>query len=240
MLAARRTYRSHGLGRARRLGGFTLIETMLAVVILGLGVVVILRSMMTFLQTNTWSTHSATAGYLGQEIRELTRNLPRHDAFSGGLYFTVDSGGADVLNGWGLETGEILPEDIDDIDDLDGLAFGTPPAPADFTVGQWMATGPINAFGEVIEQTLWDGTISMIDDGAGDVEPEALRGWSQFIRVEKLDPYDLSTVVDDAAFVAGVRPVDAYPLRVTVIVTYNGVWADQAPARSEFSWIVPP
>lgn len=226
--------------RARSALGFTLIETMLAVVILGLGVVVILRSMMTFLQTNIWSTHSATAGYLGQEIRELTRNLPRHDVFSGGLYFTIDAGGDTVLNGWGLETGEILPEDIDDIDDLDGLAFGTPPAPDGFDVTQWMATGPINAFGSIIEQTLHDGTVSMVDDGEGGQEAEALRGWSQFIRVEKLDPYDLSTVVDNAAFVAGVRPVDAYPLRVTVIVTYNGVWADQAPASTEFSWIIPP
>lgn len=226
--------------RARPERGFTLIETMLAVVILGLGVVVILRSMMTFLQTNTWSTHSATAGYLGQELRELTRNLPRHDALSGGLYFTVDGGGDTILNGWGLETGEILPEDIDDIDDLDGLAFGTPPAPDGFTVTQWMATGPINAFGEIIEQTMHDGTVSMVDDGEGGQEAEALRGWSQFVRVEKLDPYDLSTVVDNAMFVAGVRPVDAYPLRVTVTVTYNGVWADQAPARTEFSWIIPP
>ncbi len=239
MLAARRTiWRSRPpCARSRR--GFTLIETMLAVVILGLGVVVIMRSMMTFLQTNTWSTHSATAGYLGQEIRELTRNLPRHDVFSGGLYFT-DNGGGNVLNGWGLEAGEILPEDIDDIDDLDGLAFGSPPAPAGFTVTQWMSQGPINAFGDIIEQTMHDGTVSMIDDGNGVMTSEALRGWSQFIRVEKLDPFDMSTVVPNDTLVAGVRPLSAYPLRVTVTVTYNGVWADQAPTSTQFSWIIPP
>jgi prepilin-type N-terminal cleavage/methylation domain-containing protein len=237
MSGARRTSRVERK-RARSARGFTLIETMLAVVILGLGVVVILRSMMTFLQTNTWSTHSATAGYLGQEIRELTRNLPRHDAFSGGLYI-IDEG-TPTLYGWGLESGEILPEDIDDIDDLDGLAFGAPPAPDGFTVTRWMAPGAINAFGEVLEQALYDGSVSMIADEDGELSAEAMRGWSQFVRVEKLDPYDLATVVPNGTYVAGVRPVNAYPLRVTVTVTYDGVWADQAPARTEFSWIVPP
>lgn len=222
----------------RRARAFTLIETMFAVVILGLGVVVILRSMMTFLYHNMWSTHASTATYLAGELREMTRNMPRHDRFSGGIYFTVEGDPA-TLAGWGLEPDESEAIDIDDIDDLDGLVFGdTTALPAGFTVSARLP-GPINAFGEVVEETDYDGTVETVTIDDEDVAV-SMRGWSQYVRVEKLDPYDYATVVNNNTFAEGVREVDEYPLRVTVTVVYEGVFSDEAPVTTEISWIVPP
>jgi prepilin-type N-terminal cleavage/methylation domain-containing protein len=74
---------------ARRAGrGFTLIETALATVIVGVGVLALLDAQAAFHVSNDWSTHAATGTYLANEIRELTRKLPNHDPVTG-LYFTT-------------------------------------------------------------------------------------------------------------------------------------------------------
>lgn len=233
------TKRSRNARRPRPRPAFTLIETMFAIVIIGLGVVVILRTMMAFLTNNMWSTHSATATYLAGEIREMTRSMPRHDRFAGGLYFTDDAGNA-VLNGWGIEQASPLVADINDIDDLDGAVFGNPGAvPLSFTEAQRFPEGPVNAFGEVITQTNYDGSTQTIVIDEEEVEL-AMQGWSQLVTVEKLDPYDFSVVVPDDTFIDGQRDVDEYPLRVTVTVIYEGVFADEAPIEQTISWIVPP
>ena len=59
--------------------GFTLIETALATVIIGVGVLALVDSQAAFLASNAWSTQTATANYLANEIREMTRRLPKHD-----------------------------------------------------------------------------------------------------------------------------------------------------------------
>ncbi|MCR9215854.1 MAG: type II secretion system GspH family protein [bacterium] len=235
-----RPRRHRGVRRAGGSSGFTLIETMFAVLIIGLGVVVILRSMMHFLYSNMWSTHSATATYLAQEIRELSRSLPNHDRFAGGIYFT-DPADPGTLEGWGLEGDDPQIADINDIDDLDGLVFGNTTAfPEGFVMSQRFP-GPINSFGEVISEVRFDGTTEMIEVD-GDMVPVSMRGWSQLITVEKVDPFDYSVVLDNAAndTEAGGRDVGEYPLRVTVTVIYDGVWEDHAPPLSVISWVVPP
>ncbi|MCL4211339.1 MAG: prepilin-type N-terminal cleavage/methylation domain-containing protein, partial [Phycisphaerales bacterium] len=97
--------------RARR--GFTLLETALAIIIVGVGVLAIVSAQQAFHRKNSWSTHASTATWLANEIRELTLNLPRHDPVTGKAT-------------WGPEGNEVSVEDFDDLDDFDGeLGEGT-------------------------------------------------------------------------------------------------------------------
>lgn len=104
----------------------TLIETALATIIIGVGVLAIVAAQQAFHQANGWSYRSAVATYLGNEIRETTLNLTRHDPVTGNAY-------------WGPEPEESTLEDLDDLDDFDGLVFSA----AD-------GNGPINGRREVI------------------------------------------------------------------------------------------
>ncbi|MFN7020941.1 MAG: hypothetical protein ACK4WH_06390 [Phycisphaerales bacterium] len=215
---------------------FTLIETALATVIIGVGVLALVESQQAFIRSNGWSTHAATATYLANEIREMTRRMPRHDPVTG--LFTVVDNGNSSLRGWGPESGETTVDDFDDIDDFDGLTLtynGTA------GLDDSDLPGPIDAFGQVIPQINNDGSAALDNEGS----PLPLQGWSQSIRVEKVNPSDYSVSLANDAVIApdgtgfnGVA-VDAFPLRVTVTVRYRGVY-DSAPTTvAVVSWIVP-
>jgi type II secretory pathway pseudopilin PulG len=224
------------LQRVRR-RAFTLIEASLATVIVGVGVLAIVEAQQTFLQKNAWSTHTSTAMFLANEIREMTRNMPRHDRFSGGLYF-LDPASHTGFVGWGPETDEISALDYDDLDDFDGVAFGTAPnLPGGLNM---RFTGPVNALGEVAPDIAWDG--SVVVDANGD--PLPLQGWTQFIQVDKVDPYDFTTAIPDEYFepAAGIDPeveVDRFPVRVTVTILYQGFGEATATTVAQVAWIVP-
>lgn len=240
-----------GAGRARpgasgnraRAPGFTLIETAMTTVIIGVGVLAVVEAQQSFLQRNSWSTSASTATYLANEIRELTKHMPRHDRFSGGIYFT-DPADASTFTGWGPEAGETEITDLDDLDDFDGAVFGAATTlPSGFTMSSRYG-GPINAFGEVIPQTLYDGTTEMATDPDGDPAPVSMRGWTQLVTVQKVNPYDINEVVADSAQqTQGAtieRAVDRYPVRVTVAVLYQPD-ANTAPETvTRVSWIVMP
>ena len=222
--------------RRRSRKGFTLIETALATVIIGVGVLALVESQQAFIKSNGWSTHAATATYLANEIRELTRRMPRHDPVTGLFSQTVQ--GSATLNGWGPESSETSIADFDDIDDFDGLTL-TYTGTSGITDHDLL--GPIDAFGQVIPQINNDGTVAL--DGEGN--PLPLQGWSQSIRVQKVDPTNYSTVVANDAVIApdgsgfnGVA-VDAFPLRVTVTVSYRGVYDTEDQPVAVVSWIVP-
>jgi len=218
--------------------GFTLLETMLALTIVIVGVLAVVQAQQSFLFNNVWSSHAATANYLANEIREMTRVFPRHDRFSGGLYLATP-GDADTLTGWGVEPGDDAPADLDDLDDLDGAVFGdSTTLPDGFTMVN-RYDGPINSFGEMIPETMWDGSTEMTTVD-GDEVAVSMRGWTQIVTVHKVDPWDYSTIVDDNQFEAGVRDVDDYPLLVTVQVLYQGAFSESAPPVTEVSWVVPP
>ena len=242
-MMVRRTSRSLHRRRPRPLSGFTLMETSLATVIIGVGVLAIIEAQQSFLRANAWSTHASTATYLASELREMSRNFPRHDRFTGGIYFT-DPSDTSSLNGWGPESGEVNTIDLDDLDDLDGAVFGNA---TEFPDGFTMSTrypGPISAFGTIIPETLWDGTSeSILVNGVEQIIP--MRGWTQIVEVEKVDPLDYATKVatnavelDDDDNV--VRGVDRYPLRVTVTILYQGEFDAEAPPVTSISWVVPP
>ncbi len=230
-------------GPPGRRGGFTLLETMLALIIIGVGILAIINAQRSFLFSNQWSTQSATATYLATELREMTRSMARHDRFSGGIYFT-DPADVSTFTGWGAESDETTIADIDDLDDLDGAVFGTATSfPDGFTLTRRFP-GPINAFGEVIPQTQWNGSIETVEVD-GEPVPVSMRGWTQIVQVHKVDPYDFSTVMDQAAQEESggvvLRRVDHYPMRVTVTVLYQDQWdASSSPAVTSVSWVVPP
>lgn len=222
-------------GRARR-RGFTLMETALTTVIIGVGVLALIDAQQAFMRTNAWSTQAATATYLANEIREMARKLPRHDPVTG--LYTTGTPPATTLNGWGPEPGEVTARDFDDIDDFDGMLFVN-----DGTAGvaDHDLAGPIDAFGNVIPEILANGEV--MTDGQGN--PRPMQGWSQLVTVQKIDPFDMAQVRPDAYTVAAVPPdfaglrVDQFPLRVSVTVRYQGPFDAQPSDIVTVSWVVP-
>lgn len=208
-----------------RTSGFTLIETAMAIVVIGVGVIAMVDAQQAFMQSNAWSSHAATATLLANEVREFTRYRSRHDPVTG-LFLD-----GDTLVGWGPEEGEDDLLDYDDLDDFDGLQLGG--EGGDFP-------GPVNAFGEVIYELNIDGTIKVDEQG----EPIPLQGWTQTVIVEKLDAFDYAIVrtddaTDEATDTFNGRDVDGFPLRVTVIVSYQGSGEDLPEEVTRVSWIVP-
>lgn len=215
--------------RSSRGRGFTLIETGLATVIIGVGVVAVVEAQQHFMKANAWSSHAATATFLANEIREMTRSYPRHDPVTG-LFLADDGSGGQVVVGWGAEAGEATIDDLDDVDDFDQLRFGV----------DGDLPGPIDAFGFVIPEILPDGSMMLDPDGF----PISMRGWSQTVIVEKVDPFNFALVRAGDYIVPAVPPfeglgVDDFPLRVTVIVQYQGQF-DAAPEDvTRVTWIAP-
>lgn len=179
-------------GKARR--GFTLIETALATIIVGVGVVAIVSAQQAFHIKNNWSTHASTATLLGNEIREMTLNLPRHDPVTGIIY---DPNTGEMIGGWGWEANEYSVEDFDDVDDFDGAGDGLIFS-ADFDP----PNGPINAQREVILN---------------------MPGWTQTVYVYNVDPFDITSIQPDGTtnmlrvevIVTYQAPSDATPREMT-------------------------
>lgn len=214
----------------RNAGGFTLIEASLATLIVGIGVLAMVDAQSSFIVSNQWSSHAASATFLANEVREMTRNLPRHDPVVG-LFLGEGDDGSATLEGWGPDAGETTLDDFDDIDDFDGLSFsfiGTP------GLDDGDLPGPVNAFREVIPELNLE----------GEETEEAMFGWSQLVIVQKVHPFDFGAELDDdfaeaadGAFLG--RGVDEYPLRVSVQVFYQGVNDIEATLVTEVTWIVP-
>lgn len=212
---------------------FTLLETALALVIVMVGVLAIVDAQRSMVRVNAWSSHESTATYLANEVRERMRTLPRHDPV-GGLFMSAAM--PPVLIGWGRETSENLVTDFDDIDDYDGVRFGS----VGGTGVNTAFDGPIDAFGNILYEVDDEGR--MLTDANGD--PMPLVGWAQTVRVEKVNPYDYTTTrtreaVDAANGTFPGRAVDQFPLRVTVTVWYREPEAPQPDAVTTMQWIVP-
>lgn len=208
-----------------RAPGFTLLETLLALVIIGVGILAFIDAQSSFTRSNNWSSRAATGVLLANEIREMSRRLPRHDPVIG--LALVQSGGNNVLQGWGREPGETAIADIDDLDDLDGVTFGD----------GGIFVGPVDAFGYIIPAVDNNGV--PLPDG------QPLVGWTQRVTVEKVDPYNYSLVrahdyFQPASGQLPLIPVDKFPLRVTVIVEYIEPDTTQTTEVTRMTWIVPP
>lgn len=201
----------------------------MSLVIIGVGVLAFVDAQASFSRTNAWSSQAATGMLLANEVRELSRRLPRHDPVTG--LALVGTGPSAVVVGWGRETGEFTVDDIDDLDDLSGLSFG---------LGGTFP-GPVDAFGTIVPDISPEGDVVLNPDGT----PRPLTGWTQHVQVEKLDPYNFSTVRMPAyeQVANGGLPriaVDKFPLRVTVTVRYQGAGQSQSTEVTKLTWIVSP
>ena len=95
----------------------------------------------------------------------------------------------------------------------------------------------------------WSAAYGIGPDGAVQMDatnnPVPMQGWSQRVVVEKVDVYNFNTVRDHAyqqvatpqlPFIA----VDQFPLRVTVIVSYQDPSSTQAVEVTRLTWVVSP
>ena len=218
--------------------GFTLLETMLTLVIVSVGVASVFDAYSSFSRTNEWSTHSATAAFLAGELRELTRDMPKHDPVTG-LGFADDPDAGAVLIGWGAEPGEVTPRDFDDLDDFDGISFTFDAAlanPDDDSLGANEMPGPIDAAGFAIADYA--------QTTAAGGQSEVRFGWIQTVMVDKVSPFDMTTVLDSGHTEAPSgdfpgREVDDFPLRVTVEISYLGPYDTTPQLIGRTSWVVP-
>lgn len=92
--------------------GFTLVEAMIAMLIIGLTIAALVASTGAFSRSNAAGIDLSTAEFLIEEIRELTASLPVVDPQTGTAVF-------------GPEAGETLGQ-FDDLDDFDGASFSPP------------------------------------------------------------------------------------------------------------------
>ncbi len=224
----------------RKDGGFTLIETSMATVIIGVGVLAMVDAQSAFIVSNQWSSHAASGTFLANEIREFTRHLPKHDPVNG-LILIDDGNGNMVISGWGFEGGEVTVDDFDDIDDFDGVTFSYVGTPG---LNDNDLPGPINSFGEVIPALSHDGNELGSTDSDDLFSGDAMIGWFQTVSVEKIDPFDTSLVRNNSYFeppngTFPGREVDDFPLRVSVSVFYQGPNDIEADLVTTVTWIVP-
>ncbi len=217
---------THPAQRRRRAGrkGLTLLETLMALTIVGVGVLAFVDAQSAFTRSNAWSSQSATAMLLANEVREFSRKVSRHDPVTS--IEVVNS----ALTGWGSEDGELTATDIDDLDDLDGVTFGEG--------GTY--EGPINAEGEVIPAIDLAGVVQTTDGTT--IIP--LRGWTQRVIVDKVDPYNFATIRADSYQQAATASlpfiaVNDFPVRVTVIVEYQSLTDTQPREVTRLTWVVP-
>ncbi|MGB8226792.1 MAG: type II secretion system protein [Sedimentisphaerales bacterium] len=91
--------------------GFTLIEILAAVMLLGLAIATIVASNIAYTQATAQAVQLSTAEFLVEQIRELTVQLPMRDPNSGTAVFGPEEAGVALY---------------DDVDDFDGASFKPP------------------------------------------------------------------------------------------------------------------
>ena len=158
-------HRQHGRHASR---GFTLIETAVACVIVGTGILGMVAAQQAWHRQNAWAERAAIGARLGNEIREMTFNLVRHDPVTG-------------AGTWGPETNEVDVLDYDDLDDFDGfdgegLVFSAA-----------LGNGPLNALREVVpEMSGWIQHVRVHNIDPANVNLDVADGASDMMRVEVL------------------------------------------------------
>lgn len=237
-----RARRRQAAARSSLRAGFTLLETMLAVLIVAIGVLAAVDAQTYFDRSNSWSSQSTVGMYLANEVRQAMEGKPRHE--NSGIAATPGSDSGETATGAGfLDTAD----DIDDFHNVTfGPALGTNASGQPLALGERVATaGAINASGAVISDVRLLATAA---GEAGTLTGLTLQDWSQHVTVEKVSPRDLTNVVAWNVGVAanGSSPafaVDRLPLRVTVDVYYRPAWVryrDRDLPVATLTWVVMP
>jgi prepilin-type N-terminal cleavage/methylation domain-containing protein len=104
------------MGKTKNKSGFSLIEVLIAILLVGLAIASLVGANSAFTQSNGAGTDLSTAEFLLEQIREMTAKLPVIDPLT-------------ETSTFGPETGETLTT-YDDLDDFDGAVF-SPPINAD-------------------------------------------------------------------------------------------------------------
>jgi type II secretory pathway pseudopilin PulG len=149
--------------RRRRSGGWTLIETTLTIIIVGLAVTALVKQVLASTQQNRYTLRLTTGSLLSENCREMMAGLPFADPMNGTSAFGPDSG-------------ETLAN-FNDIDDFDGFDSTVR---ADLPVGS--PVGPIDAQRRVITETV--GGVTQV--------PLEWKNWRQQIVVDPVDPMNLT------------------------------------------------
>ncbi len=97
--------------------GFSFIEVLIAIVLVGIAIASLLAANSSFTRSNSAGTELSTAEFLLEQIKELTIRLPVVDPNSG-------------MTTFGPEADETTLADYDDLDDFDDAVF-SPPISAD-------------------------------------------------------------------------------------------------------------
>ena len=144
---------------ARR--GFWLIESAAAIAVVGIGVVAVVGSQQAWHIQAVASEELATGMRLATEIREMSLLLPANDPTAGAAV-------------WGVEVGEVIPLDLDDLDDMDDAIFS-----------EALGSGPIDATGTIIiGMDNWEQQITVACVDAFDVTNQVPDGSSEVVRIE--------------------------------------------------------
>ncbi len=105
---------------SRRSKGFSFVEILISIILVGLSITALVVASNSFTQANASGADISTAEFLVEQIRELTAMLPVADP--------------ELTTTWtvlGPETGEAAVANYDDVDDLDGFNSATLGAPID-------------------------------------------------------------------------------------------------------------
>jgi len=150
---------------------FTLLETALAIVIVGVGVLSMMAAQQAWHFQNDWAEQVGLAARLGNEVREMTLTLPRHDPVTGQAT-------------WGSELNELQVGDFDDLDDFDGDGTGLV-----FDGGN--GTGPLNSLREpIIGLSGWSQEVRVWNVDPGDINATVADGTSEMLMVEVIVRWD--------------------------------------------------
>lgn len=96
-----------------QIAAFTLLETLVTIIVVGLGVVAIMGAQQAFHKQSDVAQRIGTGMLLANELRELMLVLPQHDPVTGS-------------NTIGPETGETTVAAYDDVDDFSSATFDPP------------------------------------------------------------------------------------------------------------------
>ena len=99
------------MSEARYEGGFTLIEVLIAIMLVGLAIASLVAANISFTKANAAGVELSTAEFLIEQIKELTALLPVVDPETGTDLFGPEEAG---------------PGSYDDLDDFDGASFSPP------------------------------------------------------------------------------------------------------------------
>ena len=148
----------------KRRRAFTLIETTLTTIIVGLAITALVKLVLSTTQQNRYTQRMTTGSLLADNCREMMAGLPFSDPSNGTQTF-------------GPETGEKLAT-FNDVDDFDGFDSTVR---SDIAAGQ--PVGPVDAARRVITETV--GGVTQV--------PAEWKNWRQQIAVDPVDSNNLNT-----------------------------------------------